>query len=128
MKNIRVKFLASKFINVRDYLTIGRIYNAKVADENCFIIVDDEGSELYCLFENCSYGVWQVMSEEAEKKESGMCIPEGYVLVPKEPTPEMLEAAKDWTGLTRTAEVVYKSMIAASPLIGKGGGEENEVK
>ena len=126
MKNIRVKFLGYKHIDVRDYLTVGRIYNAKAMDKDCFMVIDDEGTEICCLFEDCSYGVWAVMSEEDERNQ--ICIPEGYVLVPKEPTPEMLEAAKDWTGLTRTAEVVYKSMIAASPLIGKGGGEENEVK
>lgn len=41
--------------------------------------------------------------------------PPGYVMVPKEPTDEMLAAAKDWTGLTSTAEVVYIKMLAASP-------------
>lgn len=42
-------------------------------------------------------------------------IPEGYVMVPKEPTEEMLAAAKEWTGLTRTAEAVYIKMLAAAP-------------
>ncbi|HBQ0908310.1 TPA: DUF551 domain-containing protein [Klebsiella pneumoniae] len=42
-------------------------------------------------------------------------IPEGYVMVPKEPTDEMLAAAKEWTGLTSTAEVVYIKMLAAAP-------------
>ncbi len=42
-------------------------------------------------------------------------IPDGYVMVPKEPTDEMLAAAKDWTGLTSTAEVVYIKMLAAAP-------------
>ncbi len=42
-------------------------------------------------------------------------IPDGYVMVPKEPTDEMLAAAKEWTGLTSTAEVVYIKMLAAAP-------------
>ncbi|MGV6583846.1 hypothetical protein ACTVRG_19040 [Klebsiella pneumoniae] len=46
-------------------------------------------------------------------------VPDGYVMVPKEPTDEMLAAAKEWTGLTSTAEVVYIKMLAASPQEGK---------
>ncbi|MCJ1815702.1 hypothetical protein [Klebsiella quasipneumoniae] len=42
-------------------------------------------------------------------------IPDGYVMVPKEPTDGMLAAAKEWTGLTSTAEVVYIKMLAAAP-------------
>ncbi|HBQ3392409.1 TPA: DUF551 domain-containing protein [Klebsiella pneumoniae] len=42
-------------------------------------------------------------------------VPDGYVMVPKEPTDEMLAAAKEWTGLTSTAEVVYIKMLAAAP-------------
>ena len=42
-------------------------------------------------------------------------VPDGYVTVPKEPTDEMLAAAKEWTGLTSTAEVVYIKMLAAAP-------------
>lgn len=42
-------------------------------------------------------------------------IPDGWVMVPVEPTMEMLSAAKKWTGLTSTAEVVYREMLAASP-------------
>ena len=41
-------------------------------------------------------------------------IPEGYVMVPKEPTNEMLAAAKEWTGLTSTAEAVYIKMLEAA--------------
>lgn len=41
--------------------------------------------------------------------------PPGYVMVPKQPTEEMLAAAKEWTGLTSTAEVVYVKMLAAAP-------------
>ncbi len=47
-------------------------------------------------------------------------IPDGYVMVPKEPTDEMLAAAKEWTGLTSTAEVVYIKMLAAAPQEVKG--------
>lgn len=42
-------------------------------------------------------------------------VPDGYVMVPKEPTDEMLAAAKEWTGLTSTAEVVYIKMLEAAP-------------
>ncbi|HEB4091812.1 TPA: hypothetical protein RZ058_002702 [Enterobacter cloacae] len=42
-------------------------------------------------------------------------IPDGWVMVPVEPTVEMLSAAKEWTGLTSTAEVVYREMLAAAP-------------
>jgi hypothetical protein len=42
-------------------------------------------------------------------------ISDGYVMVPKEPTDEMLAAAKEWTGLTSTAETVYIKMLAAAP-------------
>lgn len=42
-------------------------------------------------------------------------VPDGYVMVPKEPTDEMLAAAKERTGLTSTAEVVYIKMLAAAP-------------
>ncbi|MGT1786721.1 hypothetical protein SPM00_23280 [Enterobacter hormaechei subsp. xiangfangensis] len=42
-------------------------------------------------------------------------LPDGYTLVPIEPTVEMLSAAKEWTGLTSTAEVVYREMLAAAP-------------
>lgn len=47
-------------------------------------------------------------------------VPDGYVMVPKEPTDEMLAAAKEWTGLTSTAEVVYIKMLAAAPQEVKG--------
>ncbi len=46
-------------------------------------------------------------------------IPDGYVMVPVEPTDEMLAAAKEWTGLTSTAEVVYIKMIEAATQEGK---------
>ncbi|HHK9677795.1 TPA: hypothetical protein ACQZJK_002436 [Klebsiella pneumoniae] len=49
-----------------------------------------------------------------------LVIPDGYVMVPEEPTDEMLAAAKEWTGLTSTAEVVYIKMLAAAPQEVKG--------
>ena len=51
----------------------------------------------------------------AELAGNSQVIPDGYVMVPKEPTDEMLAAAKEWTGLTSTAEVVYIKMLAAAP-------------
>lgn len=51
----------------------------------------------------------------ANKFGNSPVIPDGYVMVPKEPTAEMLAAAKEWTGLTSTAEVVYIKMLAAAP-------------
>lgn len=41
--------------------------------------------------------------------------PPGYVMVPKEPTAEMLAAAKEWFGLTATDEGVYEKMLEAAP-------------
>ncbi|MGR7394082.1 dATP/dGTP pyrophosphohydrolase domain-containing protein [Klebsiella aerogenes] len=49
------------------------------------------------------------------KEQPAPVVPDGYVMVPKEPTDEMLAAAKDWTGLTSTAEVLYIKMLAAAP-------------
>lgn len=57
-----------------------------------------------------AYGVNSLMSSGCSP-----VIPDGYVMVPKEPTDEMLAAAKEWTGLTSTAEVVYIKMLAAAP-------------
>ncbi|HCF8248186.1 DUF551 domain-containing protein [Klebsiella pneumoniae] len=54
-------------------------------------------------------------NEGTKKAGSSLVIPDGYVMVPKEPTDEMLAAAKEWTGLTSTAEVVYIKMLAAAP-------------
>lgn len=41
-------------------------------------------------------------------------IPDGWVMVPVEPTAKMMAEAKRWTGLTSTAEIVYREMIAAA--------------
>lgn len=49
------------------------------------------------------------------KEQPAPVVLDGYVMVPKEPTDEMLAAAKEWTGLTSTAEVVYIKMLAAAP-------------
>lgn len=42
-------------------------------------------------------------------------VPDGWALVPVEPTEDMLAAAKEWFGLTTTAEGVYEKMLAAAP-------------
>lgn len=42
-------------------------------------------------------------------------VPDGWKLVPIDPTEEMLASAKEWFGLTATAEGVYEKMIAAAP-------------
>ncbi|HDZ3019847.1 TPA: DUF550 domain-containing protein [Klebsiella pneumoniae] len=49
------------------------------------------------------------------KEQPAPVVPDGYVMVPAEPTDEMLAAAKEWTGLTSTAEVVYTKMLEAAP-------------
>ncbi len=64
---------------------------------------------LYAYKPNCS-GV-----EPLYRHAQQPVVPDGYVMVPKEPTDEMLAAAKEWTGLTSTAEVVYIKMLAAAP-------------
>ena len=53
--------------------------------------------------------------QEGQPVSQPYTLPEGYALVPIEPTEEMLAAAKEWTGLTSTAEIVYSKMIAAAP-------------
>lgn len=42
-------------------------------------------------------------------------VPDGWKLVPIEPTEDMLAAAKEWFGLTTTAEGVYEKMLDAAP-------------
>ena len=37
------------------YLTEGKEYIIITCDESSFAIIDDVGSVLYCLFENCSH-------------------------------------------------------------------------
>ena len=54
-------------------------------------------------------------NEGTKQSVNSPVITDGYVMVPKEPTEEMLAAAKEWTGLTSTAEVVYIKMLAAAP-------------
>lgn len=55
------------------------------------------------------------MLQGAEPVTTAYKLPEGYVLVPVEPTTEMMAEAKRWTGLTSTAEIVYREMITAAP-------------
>ena len=55
------------------------------------------------------------MLQGAEPVTTDYKLPEGWVAVPVEPTAEMMAEAKRWTGLTRTAEIVYREMIAAAP-------------
>ncbi len=56
-----------------------------------------------------------MLQGKAETVSQPYTLSDGYALVPIEPTEEMLAAAKEWTGLTRTAEIVYSKMIAAAP-------------
>ncbi|HGH4719159.1 hypothetical protein [Enterobacter cloacae] len=55
------------------------------------------------------------MLQGAEPVTTANKLPEGWVAVPIEPTAEMMAEAKRWTGLTSTAEIVYREMIAAAP-------------
>ncbi|EJO3116778.1 TPA: DUF551 domain-containing protein [Klebsiella pneumoniae] len=59
-----------------------------------------------------SWGIWNACVSNSQP---APVVPDGYVMVPKEPTDEMLAAAKEWTGLTSTAEAVYIKMLAAAP-------------
>lgn len=54
------------------------------------------------------------MLQGAEPVTTAYKLPEGWVAVPIEPTAEMMAEAKRWTGLTSTAEIVYREMIAAA--------------
>lgn len=40
---------------VRDYLTPGKVYDTFRVREKSFLIVDDEGDTIYCLFEHCQH-------------------------------------------------------------------------
>ena len=51
----------------------------------------------------------------AMQGKTGQVIQDGWQLVPIEPTGGMLAEAKRWTGLTNTAEIVYREMLAAAP-------------
>jgi hypothetical protein len=53
--------------------------------------------------------------ESAARAGNSPATPDGWKLVPLEPTEEMMAEAKRWTGLTSTAEIVYREMLAASP-------------
>ena len=66
-----------------------------------------------------AWDIWNACSaamlQGAEPVTTDYKLPEGWVAVPVEPTAEMMAEAKRWTGLTRTAEIVYREMIAAAP-------------
>lgn len=65
--------------------------------------------------EDIRKGIRIVNDGAAAENGNSPVIPDGWVLVPVEPTEGMLAAAKEWTGLTGTAEVIYREMIAAAP-------------
>ena len=55
---------------------------------------------------NVAWKVWQAAKAQA--------IPEGFVLVPKEPTPKMIDAADNCAIDGKvTANIIYKAMIEA---------------
>lgn len=70
-------------------------------------------AEVFCI-------AWNACRAAMLQAGNSPAIPDGYVMVPKEPTEEMLAAAKEWTGLTSTAEVVYIKMLAAAQQEVKG--------
>lgn len=58
---------------------------------------------------------WNACREAMLQAGNSQVIPDGWVAVPVEPTAEMMAEAKRWTGLTSTAEIVYREMLAAAP-------------
>ena len=108
-----------------------------VDGEDCHVVPDDSFQKLSDALDEIEntlptedidrpsvFLAWSAMPRAALKSilQAGNppVIPDGYVMVPKEPTDEMLAAAKEWTGLTSTAEVVYIKMLAAAPQEVKG--------
>ena len=75
--------------------------------ENVYELIewDEEYSEALNEI-NSSWCTWQAAKAQA--------IPEGFVLVPKEPTPKMIDAADNCAIDGKvTANIVYKAMIEA---------------
>lgn len=47
----------------KNYLTVGKTYEARIIDELCFDMIDDEGDFLFCLFNDCNHGyTYEVIS------------------------------------------------------------------
>ena len=65
-----------------------------------------------------AWKTWQAASRSSEDKG----VPEGWALVPVEPTPEMIastaDEARDWTD-----EEIYRAMLAAAPRATEAGTE-----
>ncbi|SAT61023.1 Eaa1 [Klebsiella pneumoniae] len=90
----------------------------------CLVAIPKETAEIICQNITAATGCkvdWHYFGGRVHIKalrvtsQPAPAVPDGYVTVPKEPTDEMLAAAKEWTGLTSTAEVVYIKMLAADP-------------
>lgn len=77
-------------------------------------------TEAFYHWMRVAYEAGTLTNEATIQAVNSPVIRDGYVMVPKEPTDEMLAAAKKWTGLTSTAEVVYIKMLAAAQQEVKG--------
>jgi hypothetical protein len=51
------------------YLTAGKIYEAYDINEMSFLVHDNDGDELYCLWESCFHAEWERL-ESTEVTES----------------------------------------------------------
>lgn len=67
--------------------------------------------------------IWPDAAPSASQGE--VKVPEGFALVPKDPTPEMVHAARFYSGeLPTTAATCYRAMIAAAPAPSVMDGEK----
>ncbi len=64
-----------------------------------------------------SVGLGPNLSKEFGRALLSKAIPEGYVVVPKEPTMEMCAAGYYTHGTPCDPEVIYRAMIAAAPSV-----------
>ena len=87
-----------------------------VSDEDLLHMAASAIDDLLSNKDRSGAGVWAdipaklrraAMLQGAEPVTTDYKLPEGWVAVPVEPTAEMMAEAKRWTGLTRTAEIVY---------------------
>lgn len=79
------------------------------------VIDDSEFSEILGEYESNYYWVDELnQSWMAWQADKAQAVPEGFVLVPKEPTPKMIDAADNCAIDGKvTANIVYKAMIEA---------------
>lgn len=93
---------------------------SSVWHEGCYQYktVDDEGEEYFTTglgLDNIKWQAWQARAAITAQQGASVAVPEGYALVPVEPTDEMRDAGNVWTLNRSTLMRVWDAMIAAAP-------------